>query len=110
MRRILSILSLFPIYSWANCYQLSAADQSTVMGMDATIKEIIFVRNDIFEIKKERSFWFHRFANDYHVITTEDTIRKDLLFKTGDPLNLSLISEQSDYYAVVAICAKRKFM
>lgn len=93
MRRILSILSLFPIYSWANCYQLTAADQSTVMGMDATIKEIIFVRNDIFEIKKERSFWFHRFANNYHVITTEDTIRKDLLFKTGDPLNLSLISE-----------------
>jgi hemolysin activation/secretion protein len=40
-----------------------------------------------------RTLWFHRFANEYHVITTEPTIRDDVLFLEGENLNLAVLAE-----------------
>lgn len=93
MKRMLSLVCFMPFYGWADCQTLTLADQSSVLGVRATIREIHFIRNDIFDLKQERSFWFHRFANDYHVITTEQTLRNDLLFNTGDQLDFALVAE-----------------
>ncbi len=93
MTRILPLLCLLPMQVFADCQQLTIDEQASVVGVDATIREIRFVRNDIFDLDQKRSFWFHRFANDYHVITTEQTLRQDLLFKSGDKLDPSLVAE-----------------
>lgn len=57
------------------------------------IGAIRFQRNDIFDLSDKHSLWFHRFANDYHVVTTESTLREDLLFQEGDPLDLAVLAE-----------------
>jgi outer membrane protein assembly factor BamA len=58
-----------------------------------TISKINFVRHDIFDLTHPRTLWFHRFANEYHVITTEPTIRDDVLFLEGEHLNLAVLAE-----------------
>ncbi|MBU1436951.1 MAG: BamA/TamA family outer membrane protein [Gammaproteobacteria bacterium] len=58
-----------------------------------TISKINFVRHDIFDLTHPNTLWFHRFANEYHVITTEPTIRDDVLFLEGENLNLAVLAE-----------------
>ena len=48
MTRILPLLCLLPMQVFANCQQLTIDEQASVVGVDATIREIRFVRNDIF--------------------------------------------------------------
>lgn len=57
------------------------------------IAKIEFVRNDIFDLNAKNTLWFHRFANEYHVVTTEGTLRDDLLFTEGDKLDLAELAE-----------------
>ncbi len=58
-----------------------------------TIKEVRFVRNDVFDLEQENTYWFHRFANRTHKITTEATLQEDVLFKTGDVLSADSLAE-----------------
>ncbi len=57
------------------------------------IAKIEFVRNDIFDLTAKNTLWFHRFANEYHVVTTEGTLRDDLLFSEGDTLDPAELAE-----------------
>ncbi|MBY0416967.1 MAG: hypothetical protein K2W88_02735, partial [Pararheinheimera sp.] len=58
-----------------------------------TIKEVRFVRNDVFDLEQPNTYWFHRFANRTHIITTEATLREDVLFKAGDLLDADSLAE-----------------
>lgn len=57
------------------------------------IKEVRFIRNDVFDLQQENTYWFHRLANHTHKITTEATLLEDVLFKTGDELNADSLAE-----------------
>ena len=51
----------------------------------ATIGEIRFVRQNIFDLKDpEEDNWLFRLVNRFHVLTRESTIRDQLLFDEGD--------------------------
>lgn len=103
MRRPHFAKSLFASYFllvWS--YQVVAANDCTLItNIDALpeqaqqwrIGAIEFERNDIFDLTKKNSVWFHRLANEYHVITHEDTVREDLLFQVGDRLDVALLAE-----------------
>lgn len=67
------------------------ADFSAYQGQ--TIKEVRFVRNDVFDLEQPNTYWFHRFANRTHIITTEATLQEDVLFKAGDPLDADSLAE-----------------
>jgi hemolysin activation/secretion protein len=60
----------------------------------ATIGEIRIVIGDVFDtsIPGERA-WLYRTANKLHMETREDTIRDQLLFKTGEPYRARVIEE-----------------
>lgn len=67
------------------------AELSTYQGQ--TIAEVRFVRNDVFDLEQPNTYWFHRFANRTHKITTEATLREDVLFKAGDTLDAASLAE-----------------
>lgn len=75
----------------ANECQIPLAGQQ--FDSDWQISNIQFDRRDIFELDKKHSVWFHRFANDYHVVTHEATLREDLLFQEGQPYQAAVIAE-----------------
>lgn len=58
-----------------------------------TIARIDFVRNDVFDLEQPNTYWFHRFANRSHIITTEATLQEDILFKIGEPLDAESLAE-----------------
>jgi len=58
-----------------------------------TIREVRFIRNDVFDLEQPNTYWFHRFANRTHIITTEATLQEDVLFKTGDALDADSLAE-----------------
>lgn len=106
MRRIRSAKALFCSYLGLllslSTSQLQAAEAcvplKTTEALPKNVQhwnigQIRFERNDIFDLSSKHSVWFHRFANDYHVITTETALREDLLFSEGEPLNLSVLAE-----------------
>lgn len=55
---------------------------------DKTIGTIAIIRDNVFN---EKGNWFERTGNKIHVITRERIIRRDLLFKSGDPIDPELI-------------------
>lgn len=57
------------------------------------IGDIQVIRHEVFDVKRKDTFWFHRFANRYHVLTKESTVRDDLLFTSGAPLALTELAE-----------------
>lgn len=57
------------------------------------IKEVRFVRNDVFDLEQRHTYWFHRFANRTHKVTTEATLQEDVLFKAGDVLDAEILAE-----------------
>jgi outer membrane protein assembly factor BamA len=67
------------------------ADFSAYQGQ--TIAEVRFIRNDVFDLEQDNTYWFHRFANRTHMITTEATLQEDVLFKAGDPLDADILAE-----------------
>ena len=58
-----------------------------------TIKDVRFIRNDVFDLNQDNTYWFHRFANRTHMITTEATLTEDVLFKAGDALDADSLAE-----------------
>ncbi|WP_139056485.1 BamA/TamA family outer membrane protein [Rheinheimera sp. A13L] len=58
-----------------------------------TIGQVLFVRNDVFDLEQPNTYWFHRFANRTHIITTETTLQEDVLFKAGDQLDAESLAE-----------------
>ncbi len=71
---------------------LPSADQLEADG--AVIGEIRIAIGDIFDtrIRGERG-WLYRAANKLHIETREDTIRDQLLFRTGEPFRRRLVDE-----------------
>lgn len=73
-----------------SCVQFEQSDVSTRTW---TVESIRFERHPIFETSPENTVWFHRFANTYHEITTEQTIRNDLWFGEGTEVTLAQLAE-----------------
>ncbi len=69
----------------------NTADFSAYQGQ--TIAEVRFIRNDVFDLEQPNTYWFHRFANRTHKITTEATLKEDVLFKAGDVLDADSLAE-----------------
>lgn len=92
----LSTALLLSLCCWQSQAACIAVTDTTPLPADIKelrISKIVMIRNDIFDLQREDSLWFHRLANEYHVITSEDTIRDDVLFKKGQQLDLALLHE-----------------
>ena len=76
-----------------DCTTLSATETLPTAAQQWRIAKILFARNDIFDLNNKHSVWFHRFANEYHVITSESALREDLLFQEGDRLDQTVLAE-----------------
>lgn len=93
MWRSLSLLSL-SVTSLALSAQCdSNFDRALLTAQNPTISTITFQRNNVFDLDEKGIFWLHRFANASHIISTEETIRDDLLFAQEAPLKLSELAE-----------------
>lgn len=93
MWRSLSLLSL-SVTSYTLLAQCdNDFDNSLLKQQKPTIRAIDFQRNNVFDLNDKGIFWLHRFANASHIISTEDTIRDDLLFSEAAPLKLSELAE-----------------
>ena len=77
----------------AGCVLVNSQQPLPETSSVLAISKIKFARHDIFDLTHPQTLWFHRFANEYHVITTEPTIRDDVLFVEGEPLDLAVLAE-----------------
>lgn len=68
-------------------------DHTELPAGEWTVESIIFERHPIFETSAEETVWFHRFANRYHDITTEKTLRNDLVFREGSVITALQLAE-----------------
>lgn len=93
IRRCITVLLFVCLQLQASECIVVSPEQPLPAGKDWTIAAIELQRNDIFDLNKKHVVWFHYLANDYHVITSDQTIRDDLLFQTGQRLDPSLLSE-----------------
>lgn len=60
----------------------------------AHIGKILVNRKNIFDTSDPKeSYWLYRFANKLHVVTREEVIRRELLFREGDLYRQALIDE-----------------
>ncbi len=60
----------------------------------AVIDNIVIVRHEIFdETNPKESGRLYRLANDMHILTRENVIKRQLTFKTGDQLNYTILEE-----------------
>jgi|GEM_PF-910038 len=71
----------------------ACAAVTTTTTTSYLVRSIRFERNDIFDLNAPDSFWLHRIANQYHVVTTERTLQEDLLFDVGERVTPSLLAE-----------------
>jgi hypothetical protein len=85
--RIAPLLAvLFPFVLHAQ-----TVDSGTVVNPDAIIRGVQLQRRDIFD-PNERS-WLARIANRLHFQTRPAIIRRELLFRTGEPYDSALVAE-----------------
>jgi len=77
----------------ATCRGVNSQQPLPETSTPLTVGKIHFKRHDIFDLSHPQTLWFHRFANEYHVVTTEPTIRDDVLFVEGEPLDLAVLAE-----------------
>lgn len=89
---ILLLLSCYQSQA-ADCVAVSATQPLPAEAKNWVIAAIELQRNDIFDLNKRHVVWFHYLANEYHVITSDQTIRDDLLFQTGQQLDPALLDE-----------------
>ncbi|MFN6969796.1 MAG: hypothetical protein ACK4NN_02975, partial [Rheinheimera sp.] len=82
-----------PSMAETSCVVLSPEHKLPETPSALTIGKINLIRHDIFDLTHPQTLWFHRFANEYHVITTEPTIRDDVLFTEGQSLDLAVLAE-----------------
>jgi len=60
----------------------------------ARIGKVLISRKNIFDPSDpHESYWPYRFANKLHVVTREDVIRRELLFREGDLYRQAIIEE-----------------
>lgn len=60
----------------------------------AIIGEIVFDKSNVFDLSNPgENYWLYRLANRLHVVTKDKVIRKQLLFKSGEPYSLRKIDE-----------------
>ena len=85
MRRQFLILALL---TGALSAAAVAAEEGAVIGKVVLDKANIFDLSDPDEDK-----WLYRMANRFHVVTRDQTIERQLLFKPGDPYSKRLIEE-----------------
>jgi len=68
-----------------------AAETPSIADLEAegaVIGEIRLQRENVFDLSNpEEDNWAFRLANRLHIVTREDTIRKQLLIESGDPLS-----------------------
>lgn len=93
MWRAISLLGCYcaSLPLWAECRQL--LDLSELKAKNPIVSSIEFKQENVFDLTEPGVFWVHRFANRTHIVTTEDTIRDDLLFLQDAPLNLAELAE-----------------
>ncbi len=58
-----------------------------------TIRVIQVLRADIFDPEDLETKWYARLANGLHVMTKESVVRREILFKTGEPFDSALVLE-----------------
>ncbi len=68
-------------------------DHTELPAGEWTVESIIFERHPIFETSAEETVWFHRFAHRYYDITTEKTLRNDLVFREGSVITALQLAE-----------------
>lgn len=73
--------------------QAASSSQAAPTTTRYQVRSIRFERNDIFDLNAPDSFWLHRIANQYHVVTTERTLQEDLLFSVGEHVTPALLAE-----------------
>jgi len=88
-----AIIQASPSLADTGCVAVNEQFQIPEAASALKIAKINLIRHDIFDLNHPKTLWFHRFANEYHVITTEPTIRDDVLFAEGQPLDLAVLAE-----------------
>ena len=85
--------SLLPLAVVLLPLQLPAqtAEDTTIADPAMVVRGVGLVRRDIFD-PNERS-WFARVANSLHIQTQPAVIRRELLFKVGQPYDSALVAE-----------------
>lgn len=76
----------------------ASADTSAVDGTaipeDALVGRVVIVRENIFNLDDPaEDHWLYRWANRFHVLTRESTVRQQLLFREGDVFDPRLLAE-----------------
>jgi hypothetical protein len=73
---------------------LIAAGRMAATGEGLVITEIEIRRENVFSAQEAAAAFFpYRVANALHVVSRESLIRKYLLFKVGDPIDLNALAE-----------------
>jgi hypothetical protein len=83
-----------PLTAWLLPFTLHAqgtVDSSPVGDPDAVVRGVQLQRSDIFD-PNERS-WFARLANQLHILTRPAVIRREVLFRAGEPYDSALVAE-----------------
>ena len=68
-------------------------DGQTATGSQPVIDTIVVVRNDVFNPEQAQSSAFFRVMNKLHITTHEWVIRKELLFRQGQPYDSARVEE-----------------
>jgi outer membrane protein assembly factor BamA len=77
-----------------NSRPASVPDDDVLVANGATIGEISYKIDDIFDISDPKeNYYLFRLANRLHINTKQFVVRDDLLFDTGDPYSPDALSE-----------------
>ena len=72
---------------------LSAQTVDTVLAAaPPLVQAIVIERADIFD-DQELTKWYARVANGLHIMTRESVIRREILFRAGEPYDSALVAE-----------------
>ncbi len=81
---------LFTALVFSSVSYASAQDEEVV----PRIGKIVIVVNEVFQEESAEVFsWAYRLANKLHIRTREDVVRRELLFATGDLLDLEAVAQ-----------------
>ena len=72
----------------------TAVDETKLEADAAVIGEIVLEKSDVFDLSDERENNFlYRLVNKLHIMTKDEVLRKQLLFKPGDLYSKRLVAE-----------------
>jgi len=91
----------------------TAIDESKLEADGAVIGEIVLDKSDVFDLSDEReNNSLYRLVNKLHIMTKDEVIQRQLLFKPGDLYSKRLVAEserilrENDYLFDVSITSK----